>query len=93
MALFEKITDTIFLKEENSLENQLNILRKERDKVLEKDIKLLEYGLYGENEIVFELKNANVGMYVLHDVVIQCGDIKAQIDFVIVTSAYTYFVE
>lgn len=98
MALFEKFTDTIFLKEENSLEKQLNILRKERDKVLEKDriekdIKLLEYGLYGENEIVFELKNANVGMYVLHDVVIQCGDIKAQIDFVIVTSAYTYFVE
>lgn len=52
MALFEKFTDTIFLKEENSLEKQLNILRKERDKVLEKDriekdIKLLEYGLYG----------------------------------------------
>lgn len=98
MVLFEKFTDTVFLKEENGLEQQLNKLKSMKDKVvekekLEKDIKMLEYGIRGENEIVFELKNANIGMYVLHDVMIQCGDIKAQIDFVIITSAYTYFVE
>lgn len=98
MSLFERFTDTVFLKEENSLEQQLAKLRSMQDDVLEKDkiqkeIKLLEYGIQGENEIVFELKNANIGMYVLHDVTIQCGDVKAQIDFVIVTSAYTYFVE
>jgi len=98
VGIFEKFTDTIFLKEENSLEEQLNKLRTMRDKVvekekLEKDIKMLEYGIRGENEIVFELKNANIGMYVLHDIVIQCGNETAQIDFVIITSAYIYFVE
>ena len=34
---------------------------------IDKDIKLLEYGLNGEKEIEYELKNANIGMFVIHD--------------------------
>lgn len=98
MALFERFVDTIFLKDDNSLEEQINELKSIRDKVVEKDkidrdIKLLEYGLNGEKEIAFELKNANIGMYVLNDVLIECDDLKAQVDYIIVTKAYAYLVE
>lgn len=98
MALFEKFVDTIFLKEDSSLERELEALKEIKDKVvekekIEKDIRLLEYGIQGEKEIAFELKNANLGMFVLHDIVIEVDDLKAQIDYVIVTKAHTYLVE
>lgn len=98
MALFERFIDTVFLKEDSNLERELSELKSIRDKVeekdkIDKDIKLLEYGLQGEKEIEFELKNANLGMYVLHDVVLEVDGLKAQIDYVIVTKAYTYLVE
>lgn len=98
MALFEKFVDTIFLKEDSSLERELEALKEIKDKVvekekIEKDIKLLEYGIQGEKEIAFELKNANLGMFVLHDIVIEVDDLKAQIDYVIITRAHTYLVE
>lgn len=98
MSLFEKFVDTVFLKDDNSLQGQIEELKSIKDKVKEKDkidrdIRLLEYGLHGENEIAFELKNANIGMYVLNDVTIECDDLKAQVDYIIVTKAYTYLVE
>ena len=45
MEIFEKFTETIFLKEENSLEEQLNKLRTRRDKVVEKK----KYSSFGES--------------------------------------------
>ena len=45
MEIFEKFTDTIFLKEENSLEEQLNKLRTRRDKVVKKK----KYSSFGES--------------------------------------------
>ncbi|HAB65870.1 MAG TPA: hypothetical protein DCE23_00740 [Firmicutes bacterium] len=98
MGLFDVFRDTVFLKEDSSLEKQIDELKKIRDNVsdkdkIDKDIKLLELGLQGEKEIAFELKNANIGMYVLHDVTLSYEDLKAQIDYVIVTKGYTYLVE
>lgn len=98
MGLFEVFRDTVFLKEDSSLEKQINELKEIRDKVsdkdkIDKDIRLLELGLQGEKEIAFELKNANIGMYVLHDVTLVHEDLKAQIDYIIVTKGYTYLVE
>lgn len=98
MGLFEVFRDTIFLKEDSSLAKQIDELKAIRDKVkdkdkIDKDIRLLELGLQGEKEIAFELKNANIGMYVLHDVTLVYEDLKAQIDYVIVTKGYTYLVE
>lgn len=98
MGIFKKFTDTIFLKETSDLEKQLNELKQLRDKVLDKDkidkdIRLLEYGIRGEKDIAFELKNANLGMYVLHDVTFECDGNKAQIDYLIFTKGYNYLVE
>lgn len=98
MELFSRFRDTVFLKEDSDLEKQLNELRNIRDKLqntdeIDKDIKLLEYGIAGEKEIAFELKNANIGMYVLHDVTFELDGNKAQIDYLLFTRGYFYLIE
>lgn len=98
MELFSRFRDTVFLKEDSDLEKQLDELRNIREKLqntdeIDKDIKLLEYGIAGEKEIAFELKNANVGMYVLHDVTFEYDGNKAQIDYLLFTRGYFYLIE
>lgn len=98
MLLFNKFTETIFYKNNSELENQISALKKVIEKYpnnqrLKKQLTLCELGLRGEHEIEFELKNANLGMYVLHDVNLEFEDLKAQIDYVVITSAKVYFIE
>ena len=97
MELFNRFRDTVFLKQDSDLERQISDLKNlpdyEKNRNILKDIKLLEIGLQGEKEIEFELKNANIGMFVLHDVTIKWNDLTAQIDYVIVTKGFTYLVE
>lgn len=98
MAIFQKFTDTVFYKRDSELEYQINALKKinsefpSNEKIMQK-LKLCELGLKGEKEIEFELKNSNIGMYVLHDINIEVDDIKAQIDYIIITPGFVYFVE
>lgn len=98
MELFKRFNETIFLKEDSNLEKQIKELEEIRPKLkytneIDKDILLLRKGLQGEKDIAFELKNSNLGMYVVHDVTIPFEDLKAQIDYVIVTKGYIYLVE
>ena len=98
MELFNRFRNTVFLKEDSDLEKQLDELKRIREKLnstdeIDKDIKLLEYGIAGEKEIAFELKNANIGMYVLHDVTFECDGNKAQIDYLLFTRGYFYLIE
>ena len=98
MELFNRFRDTVFLKEDSDLERQLKDLKELRNKLdnteqIDKDIKLLEYGIAGEKEIAFELKNANIGMYVLHDVTFEYAGNKAQIDYLVITRGYSYLIE
>lgn len=98
MELFKKFRDTVFLKSDSDLTHQLESLKSIRDKVnnkdeIDKDIKLLEYGIKGENDIAFELKNAHLGMYVLHDVTYEIDGNKAQIDYLIFSRGYSYIIE
>ena len=96
MGLFFK--ETIFLKEDSDLEKELSELENLKDKVtnteeLDKYIKLLKAGIKGEKAIEYELKNARIGLFVLHDINIQYEDNNAQIDYVIVTPSKCYLVE
>ena len=98
MELFNRFRNTVFLKEDSDLEKQLDELKNLRNKLgnteeLDRDIKLLEYGINGEKEIAFELKNANIGMYVLRDITIECEGNKAQIDYLVFTRGYFYLIE
>lgn len=98
MELFKRFNETIFIKEDSNLENQIKELEDIKSKLkyssdIDKDILLLKKGLQGEKDIAFELKNSNLGMYVVHDVAIPFEDLKAQIDYVIVTRGFIYLVE
>ena len=46
-----------------------------------------------KNEIAYQLKKANIGMFVLRDIKVKHEDLTAQIDYVIITPVYTYYVE
>ena len=98
MALFEKFQRTVFVKDDSELEEKLDSLKAIRDKVVEKDeiekeIKISELGLIGEKRIEYELKCANIGMYVLHDVNVVVDELTAQVDWVVITPAYCYLIE
>ena len=54
---------------------------------------IVKKGLDGENEIEYQLKKAHIGMYVLRDIKVKYEDMTAQIDYVIITPVYTYYVE
>jgi len=95
--VFYNFRDTIFLKSDSTLESDIKKLKalknSSRNSNIDKDIKLLEYGLMGEKQVAYELKCADIGMYVLHDITLKYQDITAQIDYIIVTKAYIYIVE
>ena len=98
MGLFNKFERTIFYKTENELEKKVDILTKLQEKYpdndrIKRELAISKAGLKGENQIIFELKNANIGMYVLHDITIRNEDLAAQIDFVVVTPFRNYFIE
>ena len=95
--IFKPFKDTVFLKEDSNLEKQLNELKElqksNNSLSLAKDIKLLEWGIKGEEAIAYELKCANLGLYVLRDITISYEDLKAQIDFVVVSKGFIYLIE
>lgn len=96
--LKKKFTETIFFKKGSEIEEQIKALKFLLNKypdneILLNELKLCESGLQGEKEIEYELSNANIGMYVLHDVNMEYNGLKAQVDYIIITPAYTYFVE
>ena len=83
---------TIFLKENSSLEKELESLENQKYSKLE-DLKSIRQGIQGEKQVAYQLKKANIGMYVLRDVNLSYEEMTAQIDFVVVTTHHCYFIE
>ncbi len=80
MELFKQFNETIFYKKDSELEYQLNALKKLSKEYPSNDsiarrLKICELGYNGEHEIEYELKNANIGMYVLHDINLKYKDL------------------
>ena len=97
MGLFNKLDKPVFLKEESDssayIAKLTDLLPRATDDVrerIEKEIRLATIGDFGEKNIIFELKNSNMPMYVLHDIHFQHEDLSAQIDFIVVTRFYTF---
>ena len=75
MGLFDKIKEPVILKEDSTATQQLaeleQLFANETDPktktMLETDIVAVRAGIYGENIILYELKNSHMPMYVLHD--------------------------
>lgn len=100
MGFFDVKKEPIFLKENSSAVEQIEKLKEFYEKVndegkiiIDNDIKLLEAGIYGENQIIFELKNSHMPMAVLQDVYLEHNGLSAQIDFMIFTRGFIFVVE
>lgn len=65
----------------------------EQKENIDRDIKLLKYGVDGENNVYFELKNSFLPILCLHDIRIQYGDYVAQLDFVVISNKFTCILE
>ena len=93
-----RFKDTIFYKEDSDLQDKYDALLKLNKEYPNNDALLFELfivkkGLEGENEIAYQLKKSNIGMYVLRDIKVKYEDLSAQIDYVVLTPLCTYFIE
>ncbi len=100
MGLFNKMKEPIFLKESSNAEEQIErlkylepLLNPEGQAIIRQDIKCLEYGIAGEKNIAFELKNSHMPMYILHDIFLEDGDLSAQIDYLVFTKKICFVIE
>lgn len=93
-----RFKDTVFLKTSNDLQERFNALQKlseeypNNEEILS-ELFIIKKGLDGEDEISYQLKKANIGMYVLRDIKLKFEDLTAQIDYVVITPYYTYYIE
>ncbi len=81
---------------ENKIEDlkvKLKFASEEEKFFIENDIKKFEYGLKGENKLLYELKNSHIPMYILYDLNLAYKDYRAQIDYVIITNKNFYVLE
>lgn len=100
MGIFSK-PEVVILKESNNarkyLEKLETLLPKVSENVksqIQKEIAITKAGIVGEENILFELKNSNMDMFVLQDIYIETQDGRgAQIDFIVVTPNYNYLIE
>ena len=93
-----RFKDTVFYKETSDLQDKYDALKKlaeefPNSEALLSELFIVKKGLDGENEIAYQLKKAHIGMYVLRDVKVKYEDLTAQLDYVIITPVYTYYVE
>lgn len=99
MGFFDKMTGPVFMKDDSEAEKQLSVLKEiqnqllEENEILEREIKLVEAGIFGEKQIRFELENSHVPMYVLHDLYLVHNGLSAQIDYLVVTKKHIYVLE
>ncbi len=100
MGLFNRMKEPIFLKENSNAEEQIErlkylepLLNPEGQAIIRQDIKCLEYGIAGEKNIAFELKNSHMPMYILHDIYLEDGDLSAQIDYLVFTKKICFVIE
>lgn len=100
MGFFDKKMEPVFLKDSSEAKEHLKDLERLLGKAtgefklnIEKDIKLISYGIVGEENIAFELKNSHIPMYVFHDVYIEDEDLSAQIDYLVITQKRAFIIE
>ncbi|GLC31676.1 HRDC domain-containing protein [Clostridium omnivorum] len=100
MGLFNRMKEPVFLKESSDAEVQLDklkalesLLNAEGQNIIKQDIKRLEYGIAGEKNIEFELKNSHMPMCILHDIYLEDGDLSAQIDYLVFTKKICFVIE
>ncbi|MGB4587842.1 MAG: HRDC domain-containing protein [Clostridiaceae bacterium] len=100
MGFFNKLGGPILYKDSNEMKNQLESLENleeqasdEIKKLIAQDIRLLQYGDIGEENVQFELMNSFMPMLVLRDLQLEFEDLTAQIDFIVITRKVVFVIE
>ncbi|MFD0589081.1 NERD domain-containing protein [Paenibacillus sp. GCM10027627] len=108
MSIFNKlfgqkrtIQSPVFIKDFSKVNNQLSSLNELLERIvdsekkdnIERDIKFLKYGIDGENNVYFELKNSFLPIICLHDVRLEYEGYVAQLDFVVISNKFTCILE
>ena len=98
MGFFKK--EVVVLKDSTALRDYLARLEalyadapQEIKPELEKEIKITQAGIVGEDNIMYELKNSGMDLVVLHDLYLQAGDLSAQIDFFVISPKINFIIE
>lgn len=102
MSLFNN-SEVIILKESSDAKQYLEKLQSIRMTVMDnsrvadkidKEIAIAEAGIYGEESILFELKNSGMNLVVIHDLYIETEDGRsAQIDYFVITPYMNVIIE
>lgn len=99
MAFF-RVQEPVILKEGSDAKEQLATLESLRETVprsqrrrLDSDIRALKAGIVGEDRILFELKNSNLPLVVIHDLHLEFEGLTAQIDFLVLTRRRNFVLE
>jgi len=97
MSLLKRFHEPIILKSSDSLIEEYTYVKKlfeETNNVnLKLKLKQLEFEVNCENNILEELKNSHIPMYILHNLNLEYGQFKEQIDFIIITKSNVYVIE
>ena len=93
-----RFKETVFFKDNSDLQLKYDALIKLNNehpdnKDIQSELCIVKKGLEGENEIAYQLKKSNIGMYVLRDIKLKYEDLTAQVDYVIITPVFIYYVE
>ncbi|MBP3194925.1 MAG: NERD domain-containing protein [Cardiobacteriaceae bacterium] len=83
----ETASNLIKLKE---IRNQLQGSNKNK---IDKEIKQIEAGIYGEEKIIFELKHSHIPSFVLHNLRLEWQGLTAQIDFLVISAKNCFVIE
>jgi len=95
-----KLDKPFFYKEDSDAKAQMKILEefsktcpKSVKEQVDREMKMLSYGIYGEDQVAFELKTSYLPIIVLHDLHIEYEGLSAQMDYLVITRKFTLVIE
>lgn len=65
----------------------------EKKKLIDRDSMYLTYGMEGEKNVSYEIKNSYIPMLALHDIRIEDGESVAQMDYILITKSFILVLE
>lgn len=94
------ITGPTFIRDECDAQTQMEKMEELKKtaspeilKQIEQDIKVLSYGISGENMVAFELKNSHMPILILRDLYLEYQGLTAQIDYVVIDTNFILVIE
>lgn len=79
----------VLKRDDEGLQKQIAYLESHRSVENDKKLAGLKKGAEGEANILYQLEHSDIGMFILHGIHVE----DAQIDFVVVTRGWVYFIE